>query len=201
MTNKKSISRLVVVGILLVCSFTSFAQKKSIKKISQLPISEQFDYMYKKSSTYEEYKVVRKDWFYMLKKNVTDSIKSSQKQLIQSKNTIEEQRARIDKTNSELKEYKEKIDSLSDQKESIPFFGIPLKKSVYNIIMFAIIATLAGLLGLYIYRFSKSNQVTKKYKKELLDLEEEFESHRAKALEREQKVRRQLQDLINERGI
>ncbi len=136
----------------------------------------------------------------MLKKNVTDSIKFLQKQLIDSKNTIAEQAKKIDKTNSELKSSSEEINSLTKEKESISFLGIPLKKAMYNIVILLIIAVLAGLLLFYIYRFNNSNQVTKKHKKDLQELDNEFEEHRAKALEREQKVRRQLQDLINQKG-
>jgi hypothetical protein len=39
--------------------------------------------------------------------------------------------------------------------------------------------------------------VTKEAKRKLEDIETEFEDHRRIALEREQKVRRQLQDEIN----
>ena len=40
--------------------------------------------------------------------------------------------------------------------------------------------------------------MTKQAKLSLAETEEEFEEHRRNALEREQKVRRQLQDMINE---
>ncbi len=194
------ISRFLIVSVLLVCSSAVFSQKKNLREINKLPVSEQFEYMYKKSGSYKQYKVIEKEWFFMLKKNVTDSIKSLQKQLIDSKNTIAEQSKKIDKTNSELKSSSEEINSLTKEKESISFLGIPLKKAMYNTVIFLIIAVLAALLGLYIYRFNNSNQVTKKYKKDLQELDNEFEEHRAKALEREQKARRELQDLLNQKG-
>ncbi|MBS9766877.1 MAG: tRNA (guanine-N1)-methyltransferase [Flavobacteriaceae bacterium] len=197
---KKNIRKFIVVSVLLACSFNAFSQQKDFRAINKLPVPEQFEYMYKKAGKYKHYKVIEAEWFYMLKKNVTDSIKSFQKRLIESKKTIEEQALKIEKTNSELKEASGKIDNLSNEKESISFLGIPLKKAMYNIVMFLIIGALSALLVFYIYRFRGSHQITKKYKKDLSELEKEFEEHRAKALEREQKVRRELQDLINQKG-
>ena len=49
----------------------------------------------------------------------------------------------------------------------------------------------------FIYKFRNSNAVTRAAKKSLEETELEFEEHRRTALEREQKVRRQLQDELN----
>ncbi|MEX0314527.1 MAG: tRNA (guanine-N1)-methyltransferase, partial [Allomuricauda sp.] len=52
-------------------------------------------------------------------------------------------------------------------------------------------------LLLFIYRFRNSNVLTSQAKEALADLEKEFEEHRRRALEREQKISRQLQDELN----
>jgi hypothetical protein len=49
----------------------------------------------------------------------------------------------------------------------------------------------------FIFKFSSSNVLTKEAQNSLLDVEQEFEQHRKKSLEREQKLRRQLQDEVN----
>jgi hypothetical protein len=63
--------------------------------------------------------------------------------------------------------------------------------------MWSIIGALLALLIFFVYKFNNSNVVTKEAKLALAEMEEEFEEHRKVALEREQKVRRQLQDEIN----
>ncbi|MCB0431897.1 MAG: tRNA (guanine-N1)-methyltransferase, partial [Mangrovimonas sp.] len=63
--------------------------------------------------------------------------------------------------------------------------------------LWGIIGILLALLGFFIYKFKNSNTITKESKKALADIELEFEEHRKVALEREQKVRRQLQDELN----
>ena len=65
--------------------------------------------------------------------------------------------------------------------------------------MWSIIAALIALLAIFIFRFKNSNIVTKATKNALAELENEFKEHRRIALEREQKVRRELQDELNKR--
>ena len=72
-----------------------------------------------------------------------------------------------------------------------------LSKGLYNIMLWSIIGVLLLLVFTFIYKFKTSNSITKAAKKSLEETEQEFEEHRRVALEREQKVRRQLQDEIN----
>ena len=76
-------------------------------------------------------------------------------------------------------------------------FGMQMSKVNYNVLMWTIIAGLLALLILFIYKFKNSNAITRAANKSLAEIEEEFDEHRRTALEREQKVRRQLQDEIN----
>lgn len=63
--------------------------------------------------------------------------------------------------------------------------------------MWGIVIVLALLLGVFIYKFRNSNSITSESRKALEILEAEYEEHRRNSIEREQKVRRQLQDEIN----
>ena len=83
------------------------------------------------------------------------------------------------------------------QKNSINFLGITFLKSRYNTVVWLLIIILMSLLCYFIYKFKNSNSTTAHIKVELQELEEEYSNHRKKSLEREQKLRRQLQDEIN----
>ena len=81
-------------------------------------------------------------------------------------------------------------------------FGMQMSKGLYNMVMWFMIGGLLVLLIVFIVKFKKSNAITRAAKKTLQELDEEFEEHRRVALEREQKVRRQLQDEINkQKGV
>ena len=82
------------------------------------------------------------------------------------------------------------------------FLGIATSKSIYNTLIWSLIGVLILIILILIYKFIECNRVTKYANNQLLDLEKEYEDHRRIALEREQKVRRQLQDEINkQKGI
>lgn len=184
-----------VILFILLQNFYVFSQQSN--EINKLSLLEQFEYTYKKSGTYQTYKVVPKNLFFKLKRNVMDSVTSLQNELKTNDKIITDQKIALKKVNLLLEESNEKIEELTKEKERISFLGIPLKKGMYNTLLFMIIIILASFLGFFIFKFKNSNQITQKAKKDLNELNNEFEKHRTKALEREQKVRRELQNYIN----
>ncbi len=64
-------------------------------------------------------------------------------------------------------------------------------------LMWTAIGILLLLLIIFIIRFKASNAITVKAKENLATMQDEFEEHRKRSIEREQKLRRELQDEIN----
>ena len=87
-------------------------------------------------------------------------------------------------------------------KNSISFLGIKLNKSTYTITVWSIILLLIIALFYFIYQYKNSYQIILHAKKNVLEAENELTNNMKKSLEREQKLRRQLQDEINkQRGV
>ena len=87
--------------------------------------------------------------------------------------------------------------NLNSQISTINFLGIQLKKGTFKTLLFSIIGILVLLLLFFIFKFKQSNSVTLQTKAKLKDIEDEYDEHRKRALEREQKVMRRLQDELN----
>jgi hypothetical protein len=104
----------------------------------------------------------------------------------------------IESLNTELSGTKEELTNTIAQKDSMELFGMPMTKPNYSLTLWSIVGVLSALLLFFIYKYKSSNSITKQANTSLAEIEEEFEEHRRNALEREQKVRRQLQDMINE---
>lgn len=189
-------AKFILLLVVTLAATTAFSQSTK-KFIDTGSVSNQFDYMIKKSNRYEDYKVVKQDWLSKLKSNVTDSISGYKKELSTTYITINSQDKSIDSLNLALSTSKNSISNLSGQIESISLFGIQFQKGTFKVIMFSIIGLLAVLLIAFISKFKQSNIITTETRHSLKELDEEFETHRKKALEREQKVRRQLQDELN----
>ena len=177
----------------------SFAQETS--SINEGTIEEQFNYLTKISSNYNSkgktYEVVNRVYFEALKLHVLDSLKKLENNIMLSNKTITEQQEQLSKLEDELNTTKKTLDKTNIEKDKMFLFGIQLTKTSYNLLLWSIISVLFVLLIVFIYKFKSSNSVTRQAKKALEETEQEFEEHRRIALEREQKVRRQLQDEIN----
>ena len=156
-----------------------------------------FQQLIDKSGAWQNYKMLDKGKLTSFQRSMADSINGVRSQLVAERQKVKENEATIKELNDKITEIQATLDQTKDQKDSVNFFGLLISKSLYNTIMWGIVLALASLLMLYIYKFSNGNVVTKKSINDLNELQEEYENYRKAAIEREQKVRRQLQDEIN----
>lgn len=164
-------------------------------------ISSQFEFIFVKSGNYRsegvKYEVVQEANLLKLSQNVADSINAFTKKASELNTTIAENKEEIGTLNKKLAETTNSLTSVTEEKDSMAFLGILVAKSTYNFILWTIIAGLLLLLLFFIYKFRNSNILTQEAKRALSEVETEYEDHRRRALEREQKISRQLQDEIN----
>ena len=164
-------------------------------------ITNQFDYIYKKSGNYrsegKRYEVVRIISLDKLRENVLDTLKVYESKKNELKTTIADHETTIASLNEKLEATTKNLAGVTEEKDSMSFLGILVSKGTYNTILWTVIGGLLGLLLFFIYKFRRSNILTQEAKTSLSEVEEEYEDHRRRALEREQKISRQLQDEIN----
>jgi putative secreted protein len=156
-----------------------------------------FQQLIDRSGAWQNFKMLDRSKLAAFQRSMTDSINGVRSQLVAEKQKVKENEATIKELNDKITEIQAALDQTKDQKDSVSFFGALVSKGLYNTIMWGIVLALASLLVLYIYKFSNGNVVTKKSINDLNELQEEYENYRKAAIEREQKVRRQLQDEIN----
>ncbi len=183
-------------------SYAQDSQEESSLSLDSGTIDSQFEYVFRKSGNFkgtrgQKYEAVKQTWLLRLKSNVLDSLKTTYQELDKTQTVVATQAKTIDDLNTELANTKTELNNTISEKDSMTLFGMQTTKPNYSMILWSIIGALAVLLLFFIYKFRNSNAVTKQAKLNLAEIEEEFEEHRRNALEREQKVRRQLQDEIN----
>jgi septal ring factor EnvC (AmiA/AmiB activator) len=161
-------------------------------------IDNQFEYVIRRSNSWQDYKTVKKTWLYALKAHTIDSLKAVHKDLNDTQVIVETQAKEIEGLKLNLTNTKTSLDNTIVEKDSMELFGMPMTKPNYSLTLWSIVGVLSALLLFFIYKYKSSNSITKQANTSLSEIEEEFEDHRRNALEREQKVRRQLQDMINE---
>ena len=197
----KFIKSFTLIGAILLFSTFSFAEEQQNEKnklsLDEGSIDSQFEYVLKKSHNYQEFEVIKKSWMQRLRGHVSDSLELAATKLNASNTKISDQQAEIEAITSQLDATKGELNQISIEKDSMSFFGILVNKNVYNALMWGIVAALTSLLILFIIRFKASIMITKNSKLEYEELNYEFESFRKRALEREQTIKRELQDERN----
>lgn len=186
---------ITAMAVLLITS-NIFSQTGN-KLRDTVSVKSQFDYLMDNSNTLQDYKVVRTSWLLKLKSNVIDSISASKKKLLDNASVMNSQKILIDSLNIKLAAADTMIIELRSEKESISLFGIQFEKTVFKTMFFLIVVGLIGALLFFITKFKQSNIITTQCKLSSKQTEEEFAIYREKALEREQKAMRRLQDELN----
>ncbi|MDF0706003.1 MAG: tRNA (guanine-N1)-methyltransferase [Bacteroidota bacterium] len=194
--------RILFILALLIPTLAIQAQEEESPEETDNTLRGQFEELERKSTNYRSgngvaYEVMKLSSINDLKANIFDTINTANKNIKDLTSTIEANNAEIEDLNSKLQETTNKLNSVTEEKDSISFFGALISKGTYNFILWSIIFGLLLLLLFFIYRFRNSNFLTQQAKSALADLEEEYQNHRRRALEREQKISRQLQDELN----
>ena len=149
-------------------------------------IQEQMNFLEEKTRIYEDYRAIREDMFQGIKKNTIDSLTKAKSRISGFVKLTGSLNVRIDSLNSNLKVTKEELKEMSRTKNSISVFGIKIDKALYNNIMWLIVAGLAFVLVIGFLTFKRNRTITVNTKKELKELNEEFEAYRKKTrLDRE----------------
>lgn len=187
----------------ILCCFNLSAQEPQVfETIDEGSINDQFEFVIKKSTNWNDergqsYEVIRRNLLGTLRSHAVDSLKAAQEKFDLVNKTVATQKEEINTLSTQLTETQNTLEATNQEKDSMSFFGASMSKGAYNTLMWSIIAALGALVAFFFIRFKNSNLVTKSTKEKLAELEEEYKEHRRLALEREQKIKRELQDEIN----
>ncbi len=193
---KKFVSIVLFISILQF-SFAQTTENESKLSLDSGTIDQQFEFLEKKSSTYQIYRMIKKNHFTKFRANVKDSLTAVRKQLNDATVSIASQKTEYIALQKKIDTVTTDLTNVSETKDNINFLGMPLNKKAFKSIFWATIAILGLILGFFIYSFKNSNKITKDTLANFSELEEEYNNSKTRALEREQVLNRRLQDEIN----
>lgn len=189
---KKQMKKRIVLTISLL-AFTTIVNSQTTKK----SIDDQFTSLINESSNWQSYKVVEKGKLNQLQNNVLEAINQLQSEINSNKVAFEKQKASLDTITLKLTTTEEALSEALNRENNLEVIGIPTSKSTFKLLVCIVVAILLLALGGLFIQFKKSYSDTKDAQKKLIETEEELEELKKRSLEREQKIRRQLQDEIN----
>lgn len=125
-------------------------------------------------------------------KAVNDSIAVMEKKVLDDKNQIKTLQDELNNKIKETGEIQAKLDSSFERENSINVLGAYVSKRMYSLTMYILILTALVISAITFILYKRSNNVTKRIKKDYEDLKEEYEIHKKSALERYVKINTEL---------
>jgi hypothetical protein len=182
---------------LMLLLFSSLTFSQQVQPLDSISFENQFDNLIKNATKYEDFRVIKTSEILLLKANVTKSFSKLNSEITAKKYELNTQKIKNDSLIGELKTTEETISTLKSNMNNVSFLGIQINNTVFHTLLVVLFLTLIVLLILFIYKFNQSNKITLETTQNFKELEESFNVHRKNALEREQKISRQLIDEIN----
>lgn len=183
---------------LLICFSLGFSlSAQTDSTATGNPVQKEFNDLIESSNNYQGYKVVDYDALITLRNNTNQYVQQLKNEISVQKNTVDQQEEKIDELQQELAGTQEDLKKVTEEKDAIMFLGMPISKGNYMAIMWGIVALLVLALVIFIYKYRSSHSTTREANQRLRETEKEFDAYRAKALEKEQRLGRLLQDERN----
>lgn len=193
----KSLLAVVILTVLFNCSVLQSQSSQPALSLDKSPVEGQFQYVYKRSNDFEEFKMVKRWHFARLKSHVLDTLNNLKQDLISSSIVIDNKNTAIDSLITANEAVQAKLNTAIAEKESLSVFGVMTSKAAYNSILWSVIAILAGGFVLGFLLFKRSNTLTFSTKNDLADMKMQFEAFRKRALEREEGIVRKYHNELN----
>jgi len=183
-------------ALFLVFVSTSVFGQQPVNE-QELKLNEQYVQMKVKSQTYGEYKVINETTLDAFWKTTTDSVKKGKSLLneVREANTL--LLAQLQSAQLEVKQKDQTIEELTHAGTHINVLGLDLHKAVFVSFALLTIVVLLIILGLISGRLKLIYHAMKDKMETFNMLSEEFESYKRKALEKQMKLSRELQDERN----
>jgi preprotein translocase subunit SecF len=185
-------------SVFLFVSIISFAQPQPTlqqKLQSNLPIQSQFQVLLNQSRNQDaDFKIIRKSNIDIIQRNVADSITKYTKEIATLKSSSSSSVQQVQSLKDSVQTLSQSLKVEQGKTDSISFLGIDFGKSSYHTLVWSIIIVLALALFIILVSFRKAKVNAVEHQKTAEEVQNEYQAHKKKALEMEQKLKRQLLD-------
>lgn len=185
--------------LLLLIAGMAYAQAdaEGITSLEEGTVQEKFDFIKQKSGNYLDNKVVKLVDLNAMQQIVQDSLRAERAAISELRLARKVSQDSLAKVKKELKEVEEALVAVKEKSEKMSFLGAPVSKGAFSSIMWALVLLSLGGLIFVLYSGRENRDVVEKTKESLDRIQEEYDGFRKRALEREQKLKRDLIDAQN----
>lgn len=174
------------------CLISFFSQAQEPASLTQ-----NFNTIKDKAQTFKDYKVIKQVTLDAFWKSVEDSLAKQRQTIAKQQEEINSFNVRMDQLKVEIARREEAVAEIEFDSEHITVLGIAMHKATFISVFFI---SLAALAALFILSFTRSQFLAHSLKEKaeaMLILNTEFEEYKHRALEKQMKLSRELQDERN----
>ncbi|MEM9390004.1 MAG: hypothetical protein AAGA02_05995 [Bacteroidota bacterium] len=179
--------KLLSITLITILSVSGFAQT----------LDDQFNELRDNSETFKIYKVIQQTELNQFWKVVSDSVGVLKESIKQSQTEIDRQGNKIAEQKNVIQSKDDEMASLLYETGHISVLGIDFFKEAYIAVSFSIIGILVVVLLLFFTRFKSSQNIAKQKVADWKKISTELEEFKKESLEKQMKLRRELQTQLN----
>lgn len=187
---------------------TKTAYYRDTVKNTDPSLNGQYQFMLSRTKTSTDgYKMVARYRLDQLWKSVNDTLRKERTERKGLNQKLTEQEKTISYLKTEISGKDASLTENTSKVNEIRFLGIPFEKGTYHLIVWSVIGILAIALIIVIARSGKNISEAKHRSQLYNEVSEEYQAYKTKAVEKERKLARELQDernklddLMNKRG-
>jgi len=189
--------KVIVFGLICFIANIATAKKDAEAWKVERNLESQFSIFKENSSHWDGYLMTKEPQINELHSAILDSVKILESTIKVAHTEVSKLNAEIVKLKSQLAETQTNLESSLLKENGLISLGISFNKSSFPTLMYSIIILLLVLTGAAILLFLRSNAVTKETESRYQELANELEIQRNRAMDRESKLRRELQTELN----
>jgi preprotein translocase subunit SecF len=190
MKNRKAILLIQILLTFIISSAGNlvFPQGEMPEILETGTIREQYDYLEERTRIYENYRAIREDMFQQIQSNSIDSLAAEKNSVRQLQGQLQDQENLVESLQEELQGTNARLDEAIRNRDSFNFLGISILKTLYNTILWAIIAGL-GFIAVVVFLSNKRLiSISRNSRKDLEEIKEEYEAYRRKMLRKQEEL-------------
>ena len=181
----------------LIISVAGFSQQASDALQEDLTLRERFTILKSKSQTYGAYKVIKETSLDGVWKIMQDTIAGKNASIKAANQNINNLKSQLAQTEKTLTAKEQSMAEILHASTHINVLGIDLPKGAFISIVAIAIAALLVLLGLIIARMKLQSKSLSERNLAVTALTNEFDEYKHRAMDRQTKLSRELQDERN----
>ena len=196
------LNRLIMRSILLilfVCTVGPVFSQTSPKALDDktMSLQERYQEMKSGSQTFKDYKVIKETLLDQEWDITLDSVRAYGQQLAETKKQIENLKGELVSTRNSMEVQQASIKEVVYDSTHISVLGIPFSKSVFILLAAAIVAALSLAVSVCYARTKMLNRLVKEKAVIADSISREFEDFKKKAMDKQTKLSRELQNERN----